>query len=118
MYYDQKYYSNYVEKHRNRLKMLYERISQQTQNKKQTVIDRRNDNLQNVNLIVGQEVYIKVDAPKRKGKLCKLYEGPFKIFKINDNNTVIVVNDKNKQRNCHVKNLKLGSLTGSLPADI
>lgn len=111
MYYDKRFYTEYVNNHKNRLKVLYERISDQIQNQKEKVITKRNENSKNIELRVGQEVYVKLNT--RSNKTSYAYQGPYKLHKINDDNTAIVIDNKNKTRKVHIKNLKRGIVPAS-----
>lgn len=105
LYYTHKFYEDYNEKHKNRLKLLYRNIADKTKEKKIKVIEKRNENLNEINLQPGQTVFSKI-GKKFLSKSKPIFKGPFQVIEINPDNTVKV-----KEFKYHAHTLKPGIIS-------
>ncbi|KAK9739437.1 hypothetical protein QE152_g9055 [Popillia japonica] len=124
LYYDNIYFQEYIQRHKERTKCLYDSIAKKMQGKKEETISRRNEQqplVEEMNnertshkeLKIGQQVYVK-PAKYYTQKTKERYRGPFTIIKINEDNTV-EVEDKNKRKfKYHINSLKIGFVPESL----
>ncbi|GJQ68185.1 hypothetical protein Trydic_g16829 [Trypoxylus dichotomus] len=111
--YDQKFYNNYLIRHINRLKLLYENLGQEIQKKKTEAIKKRNTKLKTQPLKEGQRVYAKKPVGY-KSKITPRYSGPYEVKQIFENGTAIVIDQNERERKVHTRNLKYGVVPGSL----
>lgn len=107
--YDQDFYNNYLTKHVNRLKLLYENLGEKMQEEKEKNTEKRNTKLQTKTLQAGQEVYLKQTVGNRS-KTTPKFTGPYEVKKVLKNNTATMVDKNNKEKKVHIKNLKYGSV--------
>lgn len=113
LYYDNIYFQEYIQRHKERTKCLYDSIAKKMQGKKEETISRRNEQRKDKELKIGQQVYVK-PAKYYTQKTKERYRGPFTIIKINEDNTV-EVEDKNKRKfKYHINSLKIGFVPESL----
>ncbi|KAK9731618.1 hypothetical protein QE152_g13514 [Popillia japonica] len=112
LYYDNIYFQEYIQRHKERTKCLYDSIAKKMQGKKEETISRRNEQHDSIakkmqgkkeetisrrneqrkdkELKIGQQVYVK-PAKYYTQKTKERYRGPFTIIKINEDNTVEVI---------------------------
>jgi len=105
LFYNQEFYTEYVDKHKEKLKKTYDLVKDKMQNDKEKVIERTNINREKECIFkIGQEVFEKTD---RRSKHLPRYLGPFKIKSIdNENHTCIVMDKNKKERKMHFDNLR------------
>ncbi|KAK9729857.1 hypothetical protein QE152_g15664 [Popillia japonica] len=112
LYYDDVYFQEYIDNHKERTKHLYEHIARRMQENKERSIDKKNEQRKPSDLKIGQKVYVKPSKYYTQ-KTTERYWGPYTITRILDNGTVEVKNTKNKILKYHINSLKLGFVPGS-----
>jgi len=98
------FYNDYVSNHRDKIKHLYESVSQKMQTNKEKVIATRNTEGDNFNFKVGQTVFKKND---RRNKKENKFKGPYIILELLEHHKVKVKNKNNdKTETIHMRELK------------
>ena len=94
--YSEKYYQKYIADHQSRIKHLYRTIEDKTETDKQNYVNKRNEKVRKKPFQINEMVYIRNNG---RNKLQNPYSGPYKIIKINTDETVIVKTKKKEIRN-------------------
>ena len=99
-------FAEYVSTHQTNTKALYEEIHKQSENLKQKIIDKRNQNKKPQNLTIGSQVYKKTQP--RSNKLNRKFNGPYILTKILDNSKIEIQNPKTKKTEIiHINETKI-----------
>ena len=112
LYYDNVYFQDYIQQHKERTKHLYNQIASKQQQNKEKVITKVNEQRQKSKIEIGQQVYVKPSKYYTQ-KTKERYWGPYIVHRINENGTIEVKNKKNKILKYHINSLKLGTIPGS-----
>ncbi|CAH2009784.1 unnamed protein product [Acanthoscelides obtectus] len=109
------FYSDYASNHKDKMKHLYQRISNDLQENKAKVLEKRNiHGSSQYQFKVGQVVY---KANRRRNKKDNKFKGPFELVEILEHNKAKIKNKStNKIEIIHMKELKVPSISGSSPA--
>ncbi|KAK9719685.1 hypothetical protein QE152_g22548 [Popillia japonica] len=110
--YDRTFYNNYLTRHINRLKLLYTKLGVRLQENITKIIEKRNTNLKTQPLEIGLLVKQPIGY---KSKTNLRFSGPYKVKKVYENGTAIVIDKNKRERKVHVRNLKYGVVTDSSP---
>ena len=101
------FYTDYAENHKNKLKHVYQEVSERLVSNKEKVIAKNNTQGDTNNTFkVGQTVFKK--NPNNRNKKHNKFLGPYEITQILDRNRVEIINkrNKNKKEILHIKELK------------
>lgn len=99
-------YTEYATTHRTNTEALYNKVQESSKTLKQKIIDKRNLDKKNTELIIGSKVYKKQE--KRLGKLHPKHKGPFILTKVLENNKIEIKNPKTNQKEIvHVNETKI-----------
>ena len=105
LYYDETFYQNQTQQHKERMKILYERIKQKDQTRKTKTQEKQKEKVKQTEWKIDEMVYVK--NLTKSNKLQKPYFGPYKILTVFDNDTVEVETKRGIQR-YHTRYLKHG----------
>lgn len=99
-------FGEYINTHQNNTKALYDKIQQESKERKQKIIDKINESKTNQKLILGSKVYKKLET--RSGKLKNKFTGPFTLTKILENNKIEIEYPKTKSKEViHINEAKI-----------
>ena len=105
IFYDNQYYQQYVNNHKQKLQCVYERIREELLNNKKNIADKRNSNKnKQTTFQIGQTVY-ESKTSNNRNKTTEKFIGPYKITKLNDDNTAEITRD-NKIKKIHLRQLR------------
>ncbi|CAG9772265.1 unnamed protein product [Ceutorhynchus assimilis] len=89
-------FTEYLNTHKSKTQVLYDEITNKTQQSKEKLINKINEDKISQNLKVGCQVYKKSD--NRAGKSKKKFLGPFTLTQILPNNKIEIENPKTKHK--------------------
>lgn len=118
--YDKQMYSDYLQKHKEKLALVYDKVHADISTHKNIIVEKINENTKNP-FKVGQTVYEK-SYKYARNKSGPKFSGPFIITKLLPGNKALIQKmegNKSKQnvgRTVHLKNLRQPIVTGSPPS--
>ena len=100
--YSKDYFQQYMQDHKDRLKTLYSRIKSNNEQEKSKYVEKSKTKARVKPFKLNENVYIRNNT---RNKLSQPYSGPYKIIKINNDETV-VVKTRTSERRVHIRRLK------------
>ena len=114
LYYDKRCYQDLINRHKERMKILYSRLKAKDTQRKEKTQDKQQPKVRQKEFKIGEKVY--VENITKSNKMLRPFLGPFTIIKINDNDTVEVSTRRGNQT-YHKRRLKHGIVPDASPSE-
>ena len=112
LFYDDIIYQQQISKHKDRMKILYEKIKNKDNQRKENTQQKQQEKVKTTEWKIGEMVYVKNNT--KSSKLTRPFFGPYKIITINEDSTVEVETRRGIQR-YHTRYLKHGFVPDGTP---